>query len=683
MKRPAVAGLDVVFPLLVALGVAGLGLGLQLRLFPIGDADLETDFYGDLVLAARHLAAGRFSVHDFPYKGPFYAVVLIPFRLVAGDWYRGAVILSALCGGAALFLAYRLVRSLFGRRVAVLSTISVPLVVEFFVQLHRASTDVLFTALCLASMALTILPGATRRRLAVAGAVAGLAFLTRYNGAFLPVGTFLALVIANPDRWSGRRRVLAFGLYAVCFLLVCAPWFVANWLETGRILATRNVQNITATFYGAPRWQTDPASQLESLPRLVTAHPAYFVERYFLNLIDHLQRDFAQLLQWPLSLIPLAGLLGLVLRRPTRRQSAFYLFAVAYWLLMGIVFYASRFSLPLILPYLVFGFSWVQTGDAGTTPWGRGIATWVQDPSRRRAALFLGIALTAAIVLLQVHKIMATERMLYARRPLYILDAAESLAGQNDLGSTRIIARKGHIAYYAGLDFVPYSTHVGSLEDLLRYAHREDAKYVTYSKIEYSLLPRMLFMAVTDTVPLLREIYRGPSVRVFQVPEGEPLSLSDADRHVLLLATLRAARVQNRSTSIYLACSDLASYHLQRGGFAKAAAYASDALRIAGSERDDVSMERAAAVARHNLARAELGLGSPEVASTLLQENLDYFRSSGSRRDVARTRVMLANVYATVGRDEDARRERLLAHELDPANSDPSFDPVDFPLDLE
>src|SRR5215510_8482144 len=183
-KLPFGVGFDTLFPLLYALAYTILGIFLQFRFFPIGDIDLETDFYGDLVIAAQHLAAGRFSVHDFPWKGPVYVFALTPARWIAGDWYRGAVVLSALAGGATLLLAYRLTLRLFDRRVAILSMCTLSLVVEFFVQYHRASTDILFLLISMASMKCSLLAAGSLRRHAAAGALAALAFLTRYNGIF-------------------------------------------------------------------------------------------------------------------------------------------------------------------------------------------------------------------------------------------------------------------------------------------------------------------------------------------------------------------------------------------------------------------------------------------------------------------------------------------------------------------
>jgi 4-amino-4-deoxy-L-arabinose transferase-like glycosyltransferase len=677
-KLPFRVGFDLLFPFLYALAYTVLGIFLQLRFFPIGDIDLETDFYGDLVIAARHLAAGRFSVQDFAWKGPVYALALVPAHWIAGDWYRGAVVLSALAGGAFLLLAYRLMLRLFDRRVALLSMITTSLVVEFFVQFHRASTDVLFLSLTLGSIGCSVLAGGSLRRHAAAGGLAALAFMTRYNGIFLVGGEALILAFANLDGLARSRRMKAGALYLGAFLLVCSPWFVACWMETGRILATRNAENVVAAFYGGSRWQSDPALQGLSLPALVGRDPAYFAARYGLHLVEHAQKNLSQLLGWPMALLPIAGILGFAIRPPTRRQTALYLFAVAYWLLMGIVFYAPRFFLPMILPCVAAGCSiWQSEERGGSGPrrwlqlpgrWRHADDRWLRATARRWMAFSILAAFMLVLTLVQVRRIAAVERTIYARRPLYILDAARALAPAAPASRPRMLARKGHLAYYAGFDFSPYSIRVGSLEELVRYARSVSAEYIVYSQVEYSMLPRMLFLAVADTVPLLQEVYRGRSIRVFHLTEDTRTVLSDAERTALLLANLSAARTQGRPAALFIATYDLGRHYMQTQQFAEAARMLQWAIEVAQGPGGDPEMKELAASVRYHLAGAQLELRHPETAIHILQENLEYWETRGAPRAMAaRTHQRLGRAYTMMGRDEEAHREERLAHELDPA----------------
>ena len=661
-------GFDFLFPVLYAVVYTVFGICLQLAFFPIGDINIESDFYGDLVIAAQNLAAGRFSVNDFPFKGPLYAFALTPARWIAGEWYRGAVVLSALSAGLFLLLAYRLTLRLFDRRTAVLSMLTASLVVEFFMLSHRAVTDVLFLLLSLGSMACTVLPGGSLRRHAAAGWLAGLAFLTRYNGVALVCGGALVLALVNPDSLARRQRLKALALYLGAFLFVCAPWFLANWRETGSLLATRNVQNVVAAFFGATRWQGDPTVESQSLPALVSRDPVYIATRYAANLTEHASKILSQLLGWPMALFPLAGSLGFAIRPPTRRQTALYVFAVAYWLCMGIVFYASRFFLPLVLPSLAAGFSLVRRGSAGTSRLGAGLQRWVQARGRRRIALSVLSTFLLVLAVVQVRRIGASERKLYGGRPLYILEAAPVLARQASASRPRLLARKGHMAYYAGFDYTPYSTKVRSLEELVGLARSVNAEYIVHSSIEYLLLPHLLFLAVADTVPLLHEVYRGRNIRIFRLADDTRTTLSDTEKLGLLRANLRGAQAQRHPWALFTACDDLARYHLQKQEFAAAAQRFQQALEVARGAMHP-EMQYIASDARYNLAGALLGLGRAEAAIPILRENVEYLAARGVPHALALNHQRLGVAYGMLGREEEARREQRLARELYPAGA--------------
>jgi tetratricopeptide (TPR) repeat protein len=283
----------------------------------------------------------------------------------------------------------------------------------------------------------------------------------------------------------------------------------------------------------------------------------------------------------------------------------------------------------------------------------------------------MGWALVAVFGLglgvVQVRRAVAVERAIHARRPLYILDAARVLARPASESRPRLLARKGHIAYYAGFDFVPYSTSVNSLEDLVRYARSCQAEYIVYSTLEYSLLPRMLFLAVADAVPLLQEVYRAPSIRIFRLGDDTRTTLSAAERFGLLLANLRAARLQRRPAAVYLACEDLGRHHMQRQAFAEAEQAFQRALEAAlQAGGGDPELERYAVAARFNLAGAQLKLGRPEAAVRILQENLAQAAAQESPLDLARNHARLGLAYEMLGRHEEALRERRLARAMDP-----------------
>ncbi len=81
---------------------AAAGLTASLVWFPIGDLDVESDFYAELGPAAQRIAAGDLDVRHHPYKGPLQPLLTAALHRVLWPvgvgWYRCAVVLSLASG---------------------------------------------------------------------------------------------------------------------------------------------------------------------------------------------------------------------------------------------------------------------------------------------------------------------------------------------------------------------------------------------------------------------------------------------------------------------------------------------------------------------------------------------------------------------------------------------------------
>ncbi|MCK4305734.1 MAG: glycosyltransferase family 39 protein, partial [Candidatus Eisenbacteria sp.] len=341
-----------------------VGLYIHLTYYPIGNVGVETDFYGGMAPAAQKLSAGDFSVTDYPYRGPFYSVVLVLVNLLVRDWYHSGVLLNLLCAAGSILLISRLHGRLYNRSVALATAVFTSLLYPFFIDAHKATSDHLFLFLALLSISLVIRDRAVAWRLFAGGVVCALAFLTRYNGVLLAFGAGIALLVVNPDRASWKRRLVWCGVFLLGFLIVSAPWFAKSLVETGQLLWTKNIKNITMAFYGASAGGDDPAKEFESLGDLIASDRGYFVSRLGRNLVDHLGNDLRYLIDRAGSILVLLGVVRLLLRAPTRRQWALYSFAGVYFTGMGLVFYLPRFFVFLAVTYYALAFC-VLFGSGG------------------------------------------------------------------------------------------------------------------------------------------------------------------------------------------------------------------------------------------------------------------------------------------------------------------------------
>lgn len=673
---------DLFFPLLYALAYGIVGLAMHLTGDAFGDIDIDTDFYGDLLLAARALARGEFAVSNYPYKGPLYSFALVAVHAFAGDWYRSAVLVALASAGASLFLVYRLMLALFGRHVAVAAMIGTSLVADFFVHAHHATTDLLFLALAMGSVLLFCTGRTMRTACLAAGALGGLAALTRYNGFFLPVGALLGVAVAGPGAMSRRARLGRAIAYGGIFLLACLPWLAANLRATGRLLPTQNVQNVATGLFSGPRWAGAPVDAPEDLGALAAQDPVHLAVQFTRNLAGHVVLDLTKLLGFPMALLAVVGLLGLALGwlrtrpgrgsrpagpagrsaaapriawQPTLAQRTYLGFALVYFVSLGVVFYAPRFSFFLVPAYLAPGLA-IALGDA---------RRW---PRRWRAVLLIPFGV--AVLAIQVARIHAVESRLAARRPVYLLAGARALrAHAGTGGDVLLMARKGHLAYLAGMRYQPYPKRAArSLDRLLDFAREHRVRYIAYGIPERELCPDLGFLADADSIPGLRRIHDTSELRVFELESGAAAStVPAATQRELLVTNLRSAETRRSADRIVRALGDLAQFDAAHGAVEEAEMSLRRAIAISDTAKAAREiMQRNASVGRHRLAELLLATGRAEEAQPLLDLNLAYFERHGSAQDVARALLWRSRCWEALGQSAEASRDLARARALAP-----------------
>lgn len=168
-------------------------------------------------------------------RPPAYPLLLAATYAVTGQRFTAGRLLGALLGTATVLLVYLLAARLFDRRLALWGA-GVAAVAPPLILLNGSLlTESLFTPLVLA-VALCVLAHRDRSRwwlAAAAGALLGLAVLTRSNGLVLA----LPLVIGLAHQ-AGRARLAAPAIALACTALVLVPWTVRNASAFERFLPT-------------------------------------------------------------------------------------------------------------------------------------------------------------------------------------------------------------------------------------------------------------------------------------------------------------------------------------------------------------------------------------------------------------------------------------------------------------
>lgn len=155
------------------------------RQHPFGTYATETDFYHLYAPDAARLARWQFPENTF--QAPGYPAALWMVSKFGVDYFSAGKWLSVLCAPLIGILTFALFRKIYDHWVGLGAQLLIAASTHFPKFAINATTDVFFLLLCLAALVL-FLHDRTRPRLRVAlvAVLSSFAYLTRYNGMFLP-----------------------------------------------------------------------------------------------------------------------------------------------------------------------------------------------------------------------------------------------------------------------------------------------------------------------------------------------------------------------------------------------------------------------------------------------------------------------------------------------------------------
>ena len=652
-----------------ALGVAALVgialLAMVLGPHRIGDYFTESDFYGAYADGARLIQHGRLDPGRYGVVGPVYEMVLALVALVGRDFFRSAQLISVAATVGTLLIWYRLLKRRASPGLALLAMLFMATNPVLFLFGYSATTDALALALQAGSLALLI--GGTGRGAALgSGVLAALAFLTRYNAIYLlPTGLVTLLAGGAPgEPGTARGRALRF---TAGFALLVTAWVVYS-LAHGVIPASRLHHNVAYEVFARghgiswDEYESRLEPQFHSLRDVIARDPGAVARHLLFNLFAHLREDASTLLGWPLACAALAGLALVAARRAGAGLWPVWLAGGLAYLTLVPVFHSERYGLPLLPAYATLAaaaFAW------GGAPRGRraGVSR-VFKPAL--AAVVLGLSL-AASVRTQVESV--------RKLPTDVLDCAPTLRRLSRPGD-RVIARKSQIAWYGGVDPVPFPL-TDSLATLADYARRTGARWLYASWVEAELRPRFWYLLdTTAAVPGLtaRQQSRVHPAFLYEIgPEfGQPPDWMRSDTLAWLHRQRGRLRVATRNASLLY---EVAQTEARLGQLAEARAHLERAVEVSPSNPDALlalggvalsqgdaaaarsAFERALAVAPASL-EARVGLGWASLTAGNADEAARIWRPLvGSVADLA-TLDRMARLFAAVG-DREAAEQAL------------------------
>jgi hypothetical protein len=227
---------------------------------------------------------------------------------------------------------------------------------------------------------------------------------------------------------------------------------------------------------------------ISSFADIIVRSPKLFISKTIGNIPDHFINDLSKLTGWHIGILVIAGLGSLFLNKLNRLKTTYYLFNLCFFGMLLLIFYGQRFSLFLIPFYIVTALQVF-------------IAIEKRLIRKTSHGYLIQIALTILLVFSWMRSYSFNQKNIRSgpRELLSIAQWFDKHISETNRGST-VSARKPHIAYYLGLDFVriPF-TH--SYRELIEELKKKKTDYLYIGMIEASTRRELQFLLDPGRTP--------------------------------------------------------------------------------------------------------------------------------------------------------------------------------------
>ena len=446
----------------------------------VGDYGIETDFFWGYVPNAKSFINGDLQIDAF--RGPLYPIVLSLVNLIISNYFISGIVIGVLSASILIFLTFELIKKIFSPAVSffvALLLASNPIFVQYT---YSAGTDMMFNALAAATLFFFFKDKEINyRNIIIAAVLGGLSYLTRYNGVFLLGFVFIILFV---NYWNNDwvQRIKSSIVFVAVFILTFTPWGFYCLSEKGSFFYNENYKNIAYELYGKGNMSWDKfwfseSSSFTSLFDVIGRDPFLFISTTVGNIGENFLLDMERLMGWYVGAFIILGLILLLFSNPLKnwksRETGYYLSNLFFFALLTLVFYSERFSIFLISFYSVIA---VQ-------PFFIEKFTF-----NKRIPLKIGYLIMISLIAVTMNESISfnSSRINSGPQELLVLqDWYDTNIPESERGN-KIAARKAHVAYYLGMDFVLLPM-ADSYEELIEKLRQKNVDYLYFSPIEAAM----------------------------------------------------------------------------------------------------------------------------------------------------------------------------------------------------
>lgn len=197
---------------------------------------ISSDQLGYDGIAMDILSSGQFTDHGRPtFREPGYPLFLAGIYKIFGHNYDAVRYIQIILFGLLTVIIYLLAKNIFGRNVAIFSSLGAALFYGLANQAGLVTTELLF-AFLLGLFAYSIYRASAEdgnKWLVFSALVLGSATLVRGVAEFLFFLVVINLFIIYKNKISYKKIFCKIAIFTVCFFMVLTPWLVKNKFKNG------------------------------------------------------------------------------------------------------------------------------------------------------------------------------------------------------------------------------------------------------------------------------------------------------------------------------------------------------------------------------------------------------------------------------------------------------------------
>ena len=458
----------------------------------IGDYGVESDFYSSYIPQAKEILNGNIIID--PFKGPLYQIFLAVTGFVFGrDYFLAGKFLNVISAGVALYFVSKLIGSILNREAAFITVLIIAVNYIFLTYTYTPNTDILFLVFYISALYFILKNEILENKnLFIAGLLTSFAYLTRYTAISLIIFAVFVFVL-NLYKWSKKNKseekispppIKPILFYFIPVIILTSVWGIISYNKTGFFFYNLNYQNTSFTVHKPENmskyeWNEKYKDSFNSMSDVVLKDVGTFGKIIFLNNFpNYFKKDLTRLLPKYFGLFVVIGLVFFLIKFKSQivLRKYFFLANFLFYLQILLIFYAERFSIPL-LPFYCFLIVWLFSIDQ------------LQRFNFKIAGIkFFGFFLFVLIIFNLYNSIKSVKREINVG-PTEILTIKNWVDKNNveDVTGKLIMGRKPHIAYYLDMKFqvIPF---VNNLDEFFKNVKDNNVDYIYISEKEADYL---------------------------------------------------------------------------------------------------------------------------------------------------------------------------------------------------